>query len=86
LKSSPRSVLIVENDESLRELLTELLVQEGFQVRSASEGNEALRLLDARERPDEVLLAWRMPGMGGAEFRARVRSCRGSGPSAPRKS
>jgi DNA-binding response OmpR family regulator len=57
-------ILVVDDDENLRFALDALLTSRGFAVRQAGDGDAALRALDA-ERPDAVLLDWRMPGEGG---------------------
>jgi len=63
---SRRYVLVVDDHEGIRRLLYVLLTGEGYVVKTASSGEEALRL--AREDvPALVLLDVRMPGMGGFE-------------------
>jgi DNA-binding response OmpR family regulator len=66
------SVLLVDDDESLRQVIGQFLLQEGFRVVSAGSGADALRLFYA-ERPDAVLLDLMMPGMDGWEVCARLR-------------
>jgi hypothetical protein len=57
-------VLVVDDDLSVRELLRDLLVKEGFRVAPAGDGAEGLRL--ARElRPAIITLDVKMPGMDG---------------------
>ncbi len=63
-------VLVVEDDDDLRGLLTELLEFEGFGVECASNGREALEHLRARDLPCLIVLDLMMPVMSGAEFRA----------------
>jgi CheY-like chemotaxis protein len=68
------NVLIVEDDASVREMLTILLVSEGFHAVSAEDGLEALHLLRVVRRrapnvPCLVLLDLKMPRLGGNEFR-----------------
>ena len=67
-----RSILLVEDEELLRESLAELLEEEGFEVVQAGNGREGHdRLL---ERPfDLVLSDIRMPEMDGAELLRRAR-------------
>jgi chemosensory pili system protein ChpA (sensor histidine kinase/response regulator) len=62
-------VLIVEDDEAVREGLRELLESEDFGVVLVSEGREALRLLHAGLEPAVILLDLMMPGMDGWDFR-----------------
>jgi CheY-like chemotaxis protein len=68
------SVLIVEDDEDFRALMREALEMEGFGVREAHDGQEALALLRASGASQcLVLLDLMMPGMTGWEFVATVR-------------
>ncbi len=57
-------VLIVDDDDGIRYVLRELLAEEGFQVYTASNGAEALEMLQ-REGKCIILLDMRMPGMDG---------------------
>lgn len=63
-------ILVVENNEDLREVLRELLEDAGFGVRCAADGVEALALLRSTAIA-LVLLDMHMPTMDGFEFRAR---------------
>jgi CheY-like chemotaxis protein len=70
--SSVRSVLIVEDDEPLREALSDALRDEGFSVAAAADGLEALELLHVSSNPNPsvILLDLTMPRMNGWQFRA----------------
>jgi len=58
------TVLVIDDDPSVRELVMRFLTKEGFNVRTASGGQEGLRA--AREvRPDVITLDVMMPGMDG---------------------
>ncbi len=62
-----KTILVVDDAESLRVLVKEYLTQEGFRVLTASNGRDALFV--ARDaRPDLILLDLMMPEMGGYEF------------------
>jgi len=62
-----KSILIVDDTESLRTLVKSYLTQEGFHVLTAANGREALFV--ARDQcPDLILLDLMMPEMGGYEF------------------
>lgn len=61
------SVLVVEDDASLRELLAMVLEGEGFSVTTAANGREALEAISA-SRPMVILLDMRMPVMDGWQF------------------
>jgi DNA-binding response OmpR family regulator len=58
----PRRVLVAEDDDMLRAVVAEYLIDEGFEVQAARDGAEALRL--AREQtPDVAVLDASMPVM-----------------------
>src|SRR5437868_8587405 len=68
------NVLIVEDDQSTREMLSTFLSTEGFYAVGAEDGLEALHVLRTvkRRAPDVpclVLLDLKMPRLGGGEFR-----------------
>jgi CheY-like chemotaxis protein len=62
-------VLIVEDDEDLREMMAQLLTLEGFQAATVANGREALEYLHEAGKPDVILLDLMMPVMDGWEFR-----------------
>ena len=64
--TSALSVLVVEDDAVLRELLEMNLRAERFRVRATDDGNEALGLCDA-DPPDVVVLDVMLPGRSGLE-------------------
>jgi len=66
-------ILVVEDDDAVRNLLTDLLEDAGFEVLQASNGVEGVRQTFA-ETPDVVLTDIMMPDMGGIAFIQRVRS------------
>jgi two-component system response regulator RegX3 len=59
-------VLVVEDEQSLREPLVYLLEKEGYEVVDAADGNAAIEMFRANN-PDIVLLDLMMPGMSGNE-------------------
>jgi DNA-binding response OmpR family regulator len=73
-------VLVVEDDESIRDLVDLVLTSAGFEVLTASDGAAALQVVGA-VHPDLVLLDMRMPVMDGWEFARRYRA--GPEPHAP---
>ncbi|MEX1368138.1 MAG: sigma-54 dependent transcriptional regulator [Nannocystaceae bacterium] len=59
-------VLVVDDEEPMRHMLSLLLTREGYQVQTASSGEEAVQQLSDEEvEVDVVLTDVRMPGMGG---------------------
>jgi CheY-like chemotaxis protein len=60
----PRSILVVDDDRDIREAIGTILSEEGYEVRTASNGLEALRLMGDRA-PDLLLLDLMMPVMDG---------------------
>jgi len=60
-------ILIVEDDDSSRELMEAILKKEGFRLAGARDGEDGLE--KARElKPDLILLDMRLPKFGGAEL------------------
>jgi len=67
------SILIVEDEADLRELMRYNLEAEGFRVATAESGDEAVeRIRDGV--PDLILLDWMLPGLSGIELCRRWRS------------
>lgn len=66
-------VLVVDDEPNIVELLTVSLKFQGFNVMTASDGNEAIKM--AREfRPDAYILDVMMPGMDGFELLTKLRA------------
>jgi CheY-like chemotaxis protein len=68
-------VLIVEDDDDIRDAMSETLQLEGHRTDCAGNGREALEMLRQRERPPTcvILLDLTMPIMDGWEFREEQR-------------
>ena len=66
-------ILVVDDEESMRDVLKRLLSAEGYHVSHAENGKKALALL-ARERFDFLLCDIRMPVMGGIELLREITS------------
>jgi signal transduction histidine kinase len=62
-------LLLVEDDDSIRTTLSDLLIDEGLQVSTAINGREAMQALRAAAPPDVIILDLMMPVMDGWEFR-----------------
>jgi CheY-like chemotaxis protein len=64
-----RGVLVVDDDPAIRAVVSELLVDEGYEVRAATNGRHALAVLESWH-PDVILLDLMMPEMDGWAFLA----------------
>ncbi len=62
-----KTILVVDDMESLRTMVKSYLAQEGYRVLTAANGREAL-FVARQERPDLILLDLMMPELGGFEF------------------
>jgi two-component system, cell cycle response regulator DivK len=67
-----KRILIVEDKASSRELLSAVLVNQGFAVSEAADGEEALQKARA-ELPDLILLDLQMPVLGGYDVLKELR-------------
>lgn len=72
--ASAPAVLIVDDDDDVRETLRACLEEEGFLVRTARNGLEAFAQLDEGVKPRLILLDLMMPEMNGWEVLERLRS------------
>ena len=72
---SARSVLVVDDDPLLRLVVSAVLADEGYVVREARDGAQALAVLE-HWRPDLIILDQMMPCMDGSAFRAEQRKRR----------
>jgi CheY-like chemotaxis protein len=70
---TPPTLLVVDDDEFQRKLTAPILESEGYRVRVASCGTEAISLL-SRSGADLVLLDYLMPDINGLEVLARLKS------------
>jgi two-component system, response regulator, stage 0 sporulation protein F len=66
-------ILIVDDEPSVREVLGEYFMEQGYSVETAGDGEEALAVVQ-RDAPDLVLLDVRMPGIDGVETLRRMRN------------
>ncbi len=66
-------ILIVDDEESIRESVAGILGDEGYETRTAADGAEGLAAARAKESPDLVLLDIAMPGRDGVDILAEMR-------------
>lgn len=67
-------ILVIDDDELSRELLTLLLEVEGYRVVSVTSGADGLEQLSRGVRPDAVLTDMQMPGISGTELAMALRA------------
>jgi CheY-like chemotaxis protein len=70
-------ILVVEDDDDTRDVISELLEDEGYRVASARHGGEAEHHLRSGARPDCILLDLSMPVMDGWTFVSRLQRLSG---------
>ena len=70
---SGQTILVVDDEPSIVEIVTLYLQRAGYTVRSAVDGHAALRALTA-EKPDLVVLDLMLPGVDGLEITRRLRA------------
>jgi CheY-like chemotaxis protein len=68
-----KTVLLVEDDSWLRYIMAELLADDGYQVREAATGTQALALVD-QEVPDVVVLDLNLPELSGLDVLHELRT------------
>lgn len=74
-----KRILVVDDEENVRELYREELSEMGYEVALAAGGIEALAKVESF-RPDLVTLDVKMPGMDGLEVLRRIRETHGALP------
>ena len=77
-RPADKLVLIVDDDESVRELLEFIVKKEGFRIEKASDGEEALTKARA-VNPDIILLDLMLPKYGGFEILRELQTDETSG-------
>jgi DNA-binding response OmpR family regulator len=65
-------VLIIEDDKFLRELISRKILNEGFDVSEAVDGEDGFKKVK-EEKPDLILLDLILPGMDGFEFLTKIK-------------
>ncbi|HYA90926.1 MAG TPA: sigma-54 dependent transcriptional regulator [Thermodesulfobacteriota bacterium] len=72
----PRRILIVDDEESFRHMLSVILIKEGYEVEASSTGEEGLQKAAASPF-DQILCDIRMPHMDGLEFLREIKKTGG---------
>jgi two-component system cell cycle sensor histidine kinase/response regulator CckA len=67
------TLLLVDDESSLLDLLAPALTKQGYRVTAANDGESALALWDAQNGADLLVTDLRMPGMDGRELARRLR-------------
>ena len=66
-----KKIAIIDDDQHIGDMLSELLIREGYQVQRAYSGTEALLLL-SDTKPDLILLDLMLPGLSGEEVLQKI--------------
>ena len=69
----PGKILLVDDNDLNRMLLTDVLTQHGYTVLTAADGAEGVRMARA-EKPDLILMDIQMPGMNGLDAGKMLRA------------
>lgn len=64
----PRKILIIEDEAPIREMLSFVLEQNGYEAMEAADAPQAQALLGEEPYPDLVLLDWMLPGSSGLQI------------------
>jgi DNA-binding response OmpR family regulator len=68
----PHKILIIEDDKFVRELVSQKLTEEKFEVSVAKDGEEGVKKAES-EKPDLILLDLILPGIDGFEVLSRIK-------------
>ena len=71
-ESNAVTILVVDDEPGMRETLSDIFVELGYSVRTASDGQSAVHVVRSQDY-DLVLMDVRMPGMSGQEALSRIR-------------
>lgn len=76
-KNNKKRLLVIDDEENMRHMLTAMLKKSGYVVDTAADGLEGLSMID-KERYDFILCDIKMPKMNGMDFLKRTRDKTGS--------
>ena len=72
MATSQKTILIIEDDKFLRELIVQKLVKEGFEISEAIDGTEGIKKIKV-EKPALILLDLILPGIDGFEVLVKMK-------------
>lgn len=72
MTDNKKTILVVEDDKFLRDLIAQKLLKEGFDVVEAIDGEQGVKKIE-EEKPDLVLLDLILPGIDGFEVLSRTK-------------
>ena len=75
LQSDPKSILVVDDDMSVRTIFSSILRKEGYRVTAVKDGYEAIKAVD-QESFYLALVDLRMPGLDGIQVLEKIKSRR----------
>ena len=67
------NILVIDDEEPILQMVSEVLSRSGYRVDVASDGESALKRLNDR-RYDLAICDWKMPGLNGREVYERIRT------------
>ena len=73
-----RMILVVDDEESVRNVLRQFLLKDGFQIETAVDGKDALDKIEKRA-PDLIVLDYMMPGTSGYEVLQQLQASEARG-------
>jgi len=73
MDATKKTIMIVEDDTFVMDIYQTKIAKEGMNIISASNGLEAIKKLEAGEKPDLILLDILMPYMGGLELLKKIK-------------
>ena len=68
MDSTKNKILIVDDEIDIRDSLQEVFESEGYFIKTAADGYEAMHVLETEPAPNLILLDLMMPRMNGSEF------------------
>jgi len=72
-KMKKEHILVVDDEQGMRQFLNKLLMDNGYKVSTAENGNAALGLI-AKQVPDLALIDFKMPGMDGLQVLSKIKA------------